>query len=518
MDKLINKNKGFSTLELMISLALISLILSTVILISFGNQSFLIASQNNSGALKIAQGLIEKQQALAQKDFNLVNPISPENEDIYEKSVEVKLLPDFLTKEIKTIITWKNENQLDNNLVLTTLISDFNSPAGNNTCNSTLLGNWNLPIVDSIIDFSSFSNIPNGTYTLTNVDAYKNRLYVTAGQTGSEVSLPTLFIFDISNKKNPELLGKIDNAPNVSKGLNAILISEDLTSSPMRTYAYAASNTSSNYSTCNPISNQACGEIYIFDVTNPTSIDFKANLKIISDPIIEGQLVTKTIFYKNGYLFLGLEKNAGSEFQIINIHHPNLITSGPYPAIGDFEIGNDINSIYIKNNFAYIASPNNQELKILDIENLKNPILVEGFDSGSRNGKSLYSVGDRLYFGKAKDISSDKDFYILNNKNPEGPLSEISSTNILASSINNIIVRSNLGFFLTNSTLEIFNIGEPTSLSPFNLENPLTTLPLTINGSTIKPSMDCEGNYLYITSNDISGKGYLSIITSSDYD
>ncbi len=515
MGKLISKNNGFSTLELMISLALICLVLSAVILISFGNQSFIIASQNNSEALKIAQGLIEKQQALARKDFNLVNPFAPETEGIYEKSIEVKLLPDFLTKEIKTIISWKNENQLENNLILTTLLSDFNSPAGNNTCDSTLSGNWNMPIVDSLINFSSFPNIPNGTYTLTNVDVYKNKLYVTAGQTGSEISLPTLFIFDISDKNNPILLGKTDNAPNVSKGLNAILVSEDLNSNPIKTYAYAGSNTSSNYSTCNPVSNQACGQIYIFDVTNPTSINSKINLKIISDPAIEGQVVTKIIFYKNNYLFLGLQKNDGPEFQIIDVRHPNLIISGPYQAIGNFEIGNDINDIYIKNNFSYIASPNNQELKILDITNLTTPSLVGGFDVGSRNGKSLYLVGDRLYLGKADDISNDKDFYILNNKNPENSLSEISSTNILGSSINNLIVRSNLGFFLTNSTLEIFNTGDPTSLSPFNLSNPLTSFPLSISGGTIKPSMDCEGNYLYITSNDISGKGYLSIITSS---
>jgi len=184
--------------------------------------------------------------------------------------------------------------------------------------------------------------------------------------------------------------------------------------------------------------------------------------------------------------------------------------------LGSYEVGNGINAIYAKNNYAYIASPNDEELRILNIDNPSYPNLVGGFSTGSRNGKSLQLVGNRLYLGRAKDISADKDFNILNNKNPASVLIEIGGTNTLSSSVNDIIVRSNLGFFLTNSDLKIFDIGDPTSVDPINIGNAIATLPLSASGSNTEPSMDCEGNYLYITSNDSSGRGYLSIVTSGN--
>lgn len=515
MDKLMNFKNGFLTLEIIISLAIITIISGAIIIISFGNQYFLVDSKNNSKAIKIAEGELEFEQALARKDFNLVNSFNSTTDSIFEKKVEVTLLPDFITKEIKSIVSWKNEMGLNRNIELSTIVSNYNFPTANNTCNSTLSGDWNNPQIKKTINFSTLPGLPSGIYTLTDVDAYKNKLYITAGQTDSNASLPTLFIFDINNKENPILLGQIDNATNVTKGLNNILVAEDLNVNPNITYAYATSNTSSNYSTCNPILNQACGQIYIFDVTNPNNLNTKINLKITSAPPVIGQVVGKNIFYKNGYLFLGLENNDGPEFNIIDVHNPSSIISGLYPTVGNFEIGNDVNKIYINNNYAYIASPNDQELIILNIYNLNSPIQVGNFELGSRNGKSINLVGDKLYFGKADDISNDKDFYILNIQKPEDTLPIISSTNILNTSINNIIVRNNLGFFLTNSALNIFDIGNPLNLTPFNINNPLVTLLLPEYGGAIKPSMDCEDNYFYITTNDISGRGYLSIITSN---
>lgn len=78
MDKLIfNKNKyknlGFSTIELMISMAIMVLVLTAVVMTSFGSQSFLSNSRITREATNIAQGILEENQALARKDFNLVN-------------------------------------------------------------------------------------------------------------------------------------------------------------------------------------------------------------------------------------------------------------------------------------------------------------------------------------------------------------------------------------------------------------------------------------------------------------
>ncbi len=73
--------KGFSTLEMLLAMSILILVLTAVILVSFGNQAMIIDSQTNAEALNIAQGLLEKAQPDSRKDFNLVNPVATTTTD-----------------------------------------------------------------------------------------------------------------------------------------------------------------------------------------------------------------------------------------------------------------------------------------------------------------------------------------------------------------------------------------------------------------------------------------------------
>ncbi len=544
MDKLVkNKenNKGFLTIELMISLGIITMILSAVVVVSFTNQNFLVDSQTNSEALKIAQGLLEEQQALARKDFNLVNPV-PYSPDIiidengcpsvsttynnfYNKKICVKTNDFNLNKLVTVIISWNNNGK---SLKLNSLIANFNDVAGGNTCSSVLIGDWSNPdVINGQTNFAKLIEDSSNIYTLSDLDVYKNKLYITASKAKdpndiNNKTLSTLFIFDVSNKKDPILKGQLDNASNTILGLNNVHVSEDLTSIPQEIYAYAT-----NAYNCDPLSLDCDGQFYIINVTDPESLNINSGVsgvKVLSSPAI-----TKTngtsIFYKNNYIFLGLAKNDGPEFQMIDVHNPDEIVSGYRQAISNFEDEKDINDngindIYVKNNYVYLASTsqNDKKLEILDISNPGDIISVNHFDVGPERGKSLFLAGDRLYFGKSKSMFNDYNFYIFNIQDLGNTLKEIGKIKTLSSSINDIIVRSNLGFFLTNSTLEIFDIGNPLDTNPITIDGPLVSLSLpTSSTSPIpEPSMDCEDNYLYIVSNDNSGNGYLSIITSPE--
>jgi type II secretory pathway pseudopilin PulG len=575
MDELVknkkSRNSGSLTIELMIALAIMVLILSAVVMVSFTNQNFLIDSQTNAEALKIAQGLIEEQQALARKDFNLVNPVPLSYEDTLDSDdcPSDFIVDDIYRKRVCVVTDPENKGEYFNKLVtaiveidngrnvkpikLSAAITNFNNAIGGNTCDSVLSGNWKNPkiINEDNSDFAKLIGDPTGIYTLSDVDAYRyydavnekyeSRLYVTAtkatNENGEDANLSTLFIFDTTNKKNPDLLGHIDSAPNTPFGLNAIHVSEDPASDPPRTYAYTA-----NAYECDPTSaSLACdGQLYIFDVTDPDNITISAKLKIDSlkpgiSSAIRGVTSGASIFYKNGYIFLGLTKNDGPEFHILDVHKTSSITDNlAYSSLGSYEVGSEVNAIYVKNNYAYIASPDDLELKILDISTLSDPDdgssggSSYGFNSseGAGHGKSIYIVGDKLYLGKTVP-NIGNDFHILDNRNPKSVLSELTapgSTN-MPSSVNSIIVRSNLGFFLTNSDLEIFDIGDPTNMDPVTISAPLETVEIPTGGSpSAEPSMDCEGNYFYITSNTKEidpdtglekEKGYLSIITST---
>lgn len=534
MDQLKRKNNsGFSTVEIMIALAIMTLVLTAVIVVIFSNQTFSIDSETNNEAMKLAQGLLEEQQALARKDFNLVNSSDdPIIDGIYTKNINVNTISDsdYLTKEVVATITWKNERGMDKTLELTTLISNFDSPVGGNTCDSDLMNNitslpedWTSPeIENSETDFAKLigQDPLSKTYTITDVDAYGGYLYVTAGQT-TGINDDTLFIFDVSDGENIEFLDSIDNASNVFYGLNTVRVAENPASNPIKTYAYAGSNTRSDYSTCSPndpLTGKACSQLYIFDVSDPDSPSLQANLKLSSTPNITGQTQVNTLFYKNNYVFLGLGATTGPEFNIVDVHNPEDIPSGIYPVAGSFETQVGINALNVRNSFAYLGLANTstpstteQELRILNVSSLSNPFPGDslpyyGFNSdfGAGHGKSIALVGDKLYLSKTSP-NTGFDLHILDNSNPASVLDELGGVDVVTS-VNGVIVRDYLSFLLTNSELKIFRTDDPSDISSWG------DVSLPVSGSATEPSMDCEGNRIYISSNDATGKGAIFII------
>ncbi len=399
---------------------------------------------------------------------------------------------------------------MDKTLQLTTLIANFDTPFGGNTCDSTLSGDWTAPQIKSTIDFSNFPGIPAGTYTLTDIDAYQNRIYVTAASAtdlNGSLNLPTLFVFDVSDSDNPTLAGSADNAPAVTSGLNALRVSPDPASSPLKTYVYAASNTAIDYSTCDPITNNACGQLVVFDVSNPSNPEWKTNLKVSSSTPVVGANTGESVFYKNGYLLLGLSAANGPEFHIIDSRNPSSWFSGTHlvSPVGSFEVGNAINKVAMRGMYAYLATPNAQELQILNISNPGAPALAGGFGDGAGNGKSMYLIGDKLYLGKTTGAGDD--LFVLDNTNPKTTLPKQGGVDV-GSSVNDVLVREYLSFIVTNSNLEIYRIDDPSNISLS------ISLPLPKSGHTSRPSMDCEGNNIFVISNDASGYGELYIISA----
>lgn len=492
------------------------LVLTAVVVVSFGNQSFLAGAETNAEAMNKAQELLEGTQAQARKDFNLVNNVASTTDDIYEKAVSVRLLPDLLTKEVRALVSWKGERMVAHMLELTTLIANFETPFGGNTCSSNLSGDWAVPSIENgTTDFATLVGDTAGMYTISDLDAYQGKLYVTASNTSGPAK-PTFFVFDISNPADPSLLGSIDNegaGGTVRAGLNAVRVAEDPASSPVKTYAYAANAYSANYSTCNPVNTRNCGQLAIFDVTNPATPALGANLMLASTtaPFVTGNWIGNSLFYKNGYLLLGLAKAGGTgpEFHIIDVHNPTLMFGGLHLlfSVGSYAVGNDVNAITMRGTYAYVVTPNTQELQTLNMTDPSSLTRAGGFNSGAGagNGKSLYLVGNNLYLGKTVP-NAGADFHILDNTVPGAALTELGSGIGLPSSANAIIVRDYLSFILINSALRIYRTDNPANIGPWG------SLALPVSGSATEPSMDCEDNRLYISSNDGTGHGALYVV------
>jgi len=515
--------RGFSTIEMMIAMALMVVVLSAVVTVSFGNQGFLIGGQTNAEAMNKAQDLLEREQALARKDFNLVNSTSS-TDGFYTMSVDVGLVPpSYLSKSATATISWIDEHKVPHSVTLTTLISNFENPTSANTCNSSLTsGDWNSLQIVKTIDFGTIGgSVPAGSYALSDIDAYQGKLYVTAAKTTNTTD-PTFFIFDLSNPINPTLTAATDTAP-VIYGFNAVRVANGL-NAPTTTYAYLANGYSHSYNSCKP--GPSCAELQVIDVTAPNSNltgRSMGNFMIASSsgPAVRGTTAGNALFYKNGYIFLGLTSTGGNGagFNIIDAHDlPALFAAhaNPIMPIGYYNVGSsDINAVTVRGSYVYLAVPSvdppmskvvGSQLITLDIStDITNPGLVGGFaGTGSGHGKSLAFVGDNLYLGRTSP-NAGYEFHVLDNTSPNtNSLPQLRGAEI-GQSVNGVLVRDNLTYLLTNTGLITTNATSSAT----------TTLALPVSGSSYEPSLDCEDNYFYVTANDASDRGRLFVVTAN---
>jgi Tfp pilus assembly protein PilV len=500
--------KGFSTLEILIAMAIMTSTLSAVLLVAFGNQSLLEEGSISVEALQKAQAALETEQAYARMDFRLVGNTATSS-GIYQQSLavsDVRADP-YTTKRLTSTVSWQDESHITRSVSLTTLVTDFQDPSTLDTCDSALTGDWSSPSIKNYVlatgDLLS-SSAPSGhTFSATNpisgIDAYQGRLYISISKKAAAAN-DSLFVFNNSDStQRPSYLGSIDNNPSVIEGLNAIVVAGS--------YLYGANAHVTNFKTCKPSPN--CSQLQLFAISSPGSIPAPVNFLIptSSAPFVTGtstsQAVGNSIFYQNGYVYLGLTKTAtGPEFNIIDVHDPNN------PAwAGGYAIGATINQIYVRNGYAYLATDDqSRKLMIFDVHDPKNPSLVASLDpKGMTNqpyGYSLYTIGDDLFFGMSStSISGSPELYEYDVSHPSSP--RVIASAEVGASIMGIFVRDS-DIFLLNSV-----VGAKAAFLSLDSASFGTASSITLPGSGV--SLDCEGNYFYAASNN-GAQGDLSII------
>lgn len=514
--------RGFSTIELLIAMTIVVLALSAVILVSFGNQSLATDSQTAAEAQHKAQELIEMEQANARFDFNLVNPLPVPpatfiQDDIYKKKVDVTNpldpithLPDYFTKKVTATIIWTGDHNRTENVSLSTLVTDPSATGGGSACSSVLSGDWTNPQKREYEFGSEILKDTSSGFPITSIQAFDHRLYVTVDNDNGN-NPGTFFILDISNPaQKPVLLTPPlwDNSP-VGRGLNAVAVDGGK-------YAYVANAYGAPFSTC--AQGVSCNQMQVIDIgVMPPAV--VKNFKVPGVTGTGGQGVGKSILYKEGIVYLGLTKNPGPEFIIIDVGGGGTPGASPTDPkiLSSLEIGSAVNALFVKNGYAYVASPDDQELKIYDVHIPSSPRLAGGFDApngggNNGNGKSIYLIGSTLYFGRT--LLNGNEFYILNDSNPEANLPVLGFKDIRNSgnntSVNGILVRDFLAFLITNEEFQILRVDNPTNISQY--ANPLT-LPPGTGGGLQGTATDCEGNYIYVGSQSSNDKGYISVIT-----
>ena len=488
--------RGFSILELMLALMILTATVSAVVLITIGLPITLADGNLRAQAIQIANTQLQKEYILGLTSFSSVSSIGSSSENSYTRSLTVTTKDGGMSKLLSSMVSWIDPKGKNQYVALTGRITDFNAT---NFCNPVLLGDWMHP--HSFIQ--PFASHPFQTLVAN------SSLLVAAAINTPQKTDATISLFSLASSTNPVLVGEIDTATSTRAGFAALAIHNSL--------VFGASANAANFATC--VSGPACSQLQIIDISSTTHPSVIQNLQLAasSGPYATGsggQSAGKSIFYANGIIYLGLQKTGvpnGHEFNIINVENP-------YTPIwlGGYSVGRTINQIRIVNGFAYLATDNPaKELLVLDVHDPAHITLVTSYDAPGNSafgfGEALDTASTTLIFGRS---------YILNE--PEFTLFDISSatsphllgTEPIASSTDSILsltLRSFLAFVLTSSAVEFWNIANTSIPSPYAIPYmlPGTSPVVGTNG------LACSGNALFVASSDSNNTGYITTITSS---
>lgn len=505
-------SRGTSTLEILIAFAILTLTLTAAVMVIFENQSVALDAQMSNEALYKAQALLEHERMLSRQNFGSVVSLPAAVDGTFTPAVDVQTL-DASTKKILSTVSWANTGRILS-VQLSTLVTDFTN---NNFCGAPLSGDWKDP---QHYDFPTAALMPKNSPSgvgLSDIKAYQQKLYLAAYSTASNADTFYIFTEPSDPTQQPTYLGSVDNAPSISSaGLNAIALDG--------AYAFAANGYNANYTTCSVSS--SCAQLQVIDVHDAAHPTVVKNIKVPGVTGMGGQAVGWSIFYDDGYVYLGLVKaGSGAEFNIFDVGGGGGAASPTNPMWkGSFTVGRTINSIRVQNNFAYLATDDNsRELVVLDVSDKTNPTLASIFNApGSTNfgyGYDAYPLGTTIYFGRTY-VGTAPEFYILDGTNPTStpPIlgSEDIGTTANPDSVNSLLVRGSLAFFITNSQFQIWNIADPKNIYPWSSSGATNTF-LSLSAMNADGSggvLTCSGNTLYAAiQSSTPNSDSLSVIT-----
>lgn len=464
-----HKARGSSTLEILIAFSILCIVLTAAIVVVFGNQSVSVDTETNNEALARARGMNEKVRSNSRQDFNLVYTTPTTTEAVgpltYSKKLDVSQIGLFV-KQATTTVSWQSGGRTLQ-IVLSTLLSNPQVVGGGDTCSSVLTSGWSHPTIlnpSHTIDISPTS--------LTGVAVSNGKVYLTG--THSSNNKPRLTIVDVSDPTWPK---QYPNSLDTGKpGLAAVAVAGN--------YAYAANKS-------------VAAQLMVIKVADPNNPTLVASKKVTG-----AGGVGNSIFYANKKIYLGLTANgAGPQFAVFDVatnpENPVPVSGGTY------SFGHDINAIRVKNNYAYIATPDSasrENIIILDV-NQSSPTFMQrvgGYaalnlpDSngvGSNYGESLDIVGNMVYLGRSYGTN---EFYALDATTPNS-VGVIASKDIGAgngTSIDGVKIRSSLAFMITDSQFQVWQLSDLSTM--FGL------LDISSFGGSPPGSLACEGNLFYL--------------------
>jgi hypothetical protein len=416
-----NDNKGMILSEILLAGAIISFALASVVIVIGGIQSMLINAQNGFEA-----------QLLAREEISLAHTATFENITSFQK-IDGIFTVDFSAKyrnafslNISVDVSWQ-EGSFQKHRILTDQIVDWKRAAGAIDCDWLDEAKGNL----SAVNFRAL-NVDDGN-PITDVAALGNFVYISAD--GATSSLPDLYVIDVHDIQNPKVVGHLNTGP----GIASIAAAGQ--------YIFAA--------------NAGSYQMQIIDVTDPTNPFLISQAKLPGAVISGSSGFGQSVHFSDNKMYIGLIKNAGPEFYIIDVSNPQLPI-----ALGSYEIGSTVNDIDVQGDQAVIVTPGQTSVFWLDIS---NPASISEITSDSfigwqtQGAKSIAILGSQIIVGRTLGgfYSPYPELMILNKNN----LLSATSSLKLDASIENVAGFNNYLYLATNDSNRAFQILRNDSIS-----------------------------------------------------
>lgn len=465
LQRLWRSQCGQGTLEILIALSIFALTITAAVVISFGSQSISVDSELSNEAIYMARQQLEKARADSINNFSSV--VSASTTDAgFLKELVVEPTSSY-EKKITSRVSWTADFLRSQKVELTTILSDWKSvlATGGDTGGSGTTGDWKNPRTLGSIDLGPGNSA-------TDLDVLNKIVYLSS--VASDSKKPDFYIVDATNGQSPSIASSL----NTGSGLNSLDVAGN--------YVYAANQNTS-------------AQLQVINVSNINSPSLINSFKL---PGVSGSgAVGNNIFYYSNKIYIGTKKATGPEFFIIDVSDP----ANPL-FLGSKEINDDVNRIYIKGNFAYLAVPDEEELKIFDVSDPQNIIQTGAYNAlgETEDGKTIFIVGNNLYLGRlvGGNHANHHEFYILDIASSSNILS-LGSKDI-AADVNGIVTRDNIAFLGTsdsNKEFQVFDVSNPNNI----------TLISSFNFPQVASGVDYEDNIVYVS---VRSNDALRIITS----
>lgn len=456
-------NRGQSLVEILIAMAIFSLVISAIVLVMYGGHASVATSLDAQKALEKARDGMEAVRIIRDTKWTDLADgrhglqflpggtwqltASPDVSDEFTRTVSISTDFDGI-KHVDLTVAWEHPPDGIRTIELSQTLSPLEEG---------LTGDWTNPCVVGSADAGSGSKGSDVFYL-------DGKVYVT--DSASSATKPDLYIFDVVDPLHPSLLGQL----NIEQGVKSVTVAGN--------YAYVIEEGSPDF--------------FVIDVSNSAE-----PVKVAKLTLSGGN--GRYVMVRGAFVFVTTAINStGPEFFVIDINMPTSPT-----VVASLEIGGDINEVNVLKNTAYLAtSVNAKELIAVDVTTPTSPAITGWYDApGTADGKAVHAKSNnRVYLGRTK--SSDEEFFILDASNPT-VITSRGSTDV-SDTIHSLMTAATLTFMGTadtNSEFQVYYVKNPTILSQY----------AALNFSNIATGAVYYNNHVYLS---VQNSDVLQIVTS----